>query len=185
MKTIISILWLCLVFLSHETILGEIIDSSNTGFTVKHGILINGNPDIIYSQITANIDKWWDPQHTYSGNASNLTIEPHHQGCFCEKLPSKGFVTHMTVIYADPGKMLRMSGGLGPLQAMAVHGTLTITLTQADKKTKAEFTYTIGGYVPGGMQKYAVIVDNVLGQQWSRLKTYVETLLGHSDLEGQ
>jgi hypothetical protein len=53
----------------------------------------------------------------------------------------------MSVTYADPGKTLRLSGGLGPLQAMAVKGTLTINLIPEDKATKAVFIYTVGGYL--------------------------------------
>jgi hypothetical protein len=87
----------------------------------------------------------------------------------------------MSVIYSDPGKILRLSGALGPLQTMAVQGVLTVILIPEDKVTKAVFSYTVGGYRPDGLQKYAVIVHQVLSQQWRRLKTYIETLPGPSD----
>jgi hypothetical protein len=158
-----------------------IIDSSFYGFTVKHEIKINAFPDSVFIYIVKDIGKWWDSEHTYSGNAANLSIELSQTGCFCEKLQSGGVIKHMSVIYSDPGKTLRLSGGLGPLQALAVNGTLTINLTPEDNVTKAVFIYTVGGYAPEGLQHYAAIVDQVLSQQWQGLKTYVETLPDPSD----
>ena len=47
---------------------------------------------------------WWDPSHTWSGSAKNLTFEPKAGGCFCEKLADGGSVQHGRVIYRPAGK---------------------------------------------------------------------------------
>ena len=72
--------------------------------------------------------RWWDPAHTWSGSARNLKLEPKAGGCFCEKLADGGSVQHGRVIFAQPGKLLRLEGALGPLQDMAVTGVLSFNL---------------------------------------------------------
>lgn len=123
--------------------------------------------------------KWWSGQHTYSGDAANLYIDAQATGCFCEKLPKPavapegqrmGSIEHMHVVYADPqAGVLRMVGGLGPLQSEAVHGSLTITLKQTDAGTRIEWVYVVGGYMRTNPEEIAPIVDKVLGEQLSRL----------------
>lgn len=171
-----SILFFILTLIYSTPGWAVVVDSSGYGFTVKEEMIIKATPDSVFSHIVNDIGRWWDPGHTYSGSAANLSVEMTPGGCFCEQLPQGGFVRHMVVIYADPGKTLRLSGGLGPLQAVAVQGTLTIALQTEENGTKAVFTYNVGGYSPGGLQKYAAIVDQVLSQQWKRLKDYIETL---------
>jgi uncharacterized protein YndB with AHSA1/START domain len=156
--------------------LGEVADSAVNGFTVKTTLNIQASPDDVYRKLVRNIGDWWDADHTFSGNSHNLTIEEKPAGCFCEKLPNGGGVRHMEVIYFAPGKQLVLSGGLGPLQSMAVTGSMTITLSplDADKATKLELTYAVVGYMPGGMNTLAAPVDGVLKQQFTRLKNYAE-----------
>jgi hypothetical protein len=96
-------------------------------------------------------------------------------GCFCEKLPNGGSVLHMTVVYAQPGQGLRLSGGLGPLQMSGATGHLSWTLAEKNGKTTLTQTYDVGGYMTGGLDKIAPVVDQVLGEQFDRLKVYAET----------
>ena len=94
-------------------------------------------------------------------------------GCFCEKL-SNGAVRHMEVLTLMPGRMVVLSGGLGPLQSLAAVGTLSVQLSAVDGGTKMDVTYAVGGYLAGGMNPLASPVDGVLQEQFSRLKKYVE-----------
>jgi uncharacterized protein YndB with AHSA1/START domain len=152
----------------------EVLDSGPGGFTTRNVVTIAASPDVVYRQLTTKVGQWWNPEHTYSGESQNLSIDAWAGGCFCEKLSVQGSVRHMAVVFASPGKTLRMTGGLGPLQAMAVTGSLTIQLTAVDKATKVEMTYTVGGYRPGGLQDLAPVVDGVLKEQVERLKNFVE-----------
>jgi uncharacterized protein YndB with AHSA1/START domain len=95
----------------------EVVDSASNGFTVKTTLNIKAPPDDVYRRLVQNIGDWWNPDHTYSHNSHNLSIEEKPMGCFCEKLPNGGSVRHMEVVFLVPGKMLGMTGGLGPLQA--------------------------------------------------------------------
>jgi hypothetical protein len=82
----------------------------------------------------------------------------------------------MTVSYVDPGKILRFRGALGPLQGMAVDGSMTWELTTAGDKTHLQLTYTVGGYLASGLgATMAKPVDDVLTLQVQRLKKLVET----------
>jgi uncharacterized protein YndB with AHSA1/START domain len=122
-----------------------------------------------------DLKTWWDKAHTWSGDAANLSLEAAPGGCFCEKLAGGGGVRHMTVVYVDPGKLIRLTGGLGPLQDMAVAAVMTLKLTEAQGKTTLEATYKVGGYAPTGLAALAKPVDGVLAAQFARWKRVVET----------
>jgi hypothetical protein len=68
-----------------------------------------------------------------------------------------------------------MIGALGPLQTMAVTGSMTWQMEESGGATKLTLTYAVSGYLPGGLQALAGPVDGVLGEQFQRLKTYIET----------
>jgi hypothetical protein len=164
----------------------EVADSSANGFTVKTSITIQASPDEVYRRLVHNIGEWWSPQHTFSGDARNLSIEEKPMGCFCEALAglgqsadqgggqSGGAVRHMEVVYFVPGKALVLSGALGPLQSLATAGSMTIRLSPGDTGTNLEVAYTVAGYAPAGMNTWAAPVDAVLTEQFARLKNYIE-----------
>jgi uncharacterized protein YndB with AHSA1/START domain len=151
----------------------EVADSSASGFTVKNSLSINAAPDEVYRRLL-HVGEWWNSEHTYSGDSHNLSIEAKAGGCFCEKLPNGGSVQHMEVLLAMPGRTLRMGGGLGPLQGIGAVGSLTIQFSQVGAGTKLTMTYAVAGYLPAGMNTWAVPVDSVLTGQFVRLKNYVE-----------
>ena len=152
-----------------------VVDASAGGFTVRTTVAIRAAPGDVYQRLVRNIGDWWNPSHTFSGNAHNLSIEEKTMGCFCERLPGGGGVRLMEVVYVAPGKTLRLSGALGPMQAIAASGSMTIELSAAEGGTKLEVTYAVAGYLPAGMNTWAAPVDGVLEEQFTRLKNYVET----------
>lgn len=154
----------------------DVADSAANGFTVKLAVTVRASPQDVYQRLVHNIGDWWDPSHTFSGDAHNLSIDDKPMGCFCEKLPGGGAARHMEVVNTDPGKVLVLSGGLGPLQSMAVTGSMTIQLGAVrDDGTKVSVTYAVVGYLPAGMNTLAPPVDAVLTQQFMRLKGFIET----------
>jgi len=152
----------------------EVVDSSANGFTVKTTLAVQAAPAVVYDRLVRKVGDWWNSAHTFSGDAHNLSIQDKAMGCFCETLPNGGAVRHMEVIFAAPGKALALSGGLGPLQSVAVAGSMSIKLTPAGDGTKLEVTYAVGGYLPAGLNTWAAPVDGVLREQFTRLKNYVE-----------
>jgi hypothetical protein len=132
----------------------------------------------VYERFVREIGSWWDSEHTYSGDAKNLSIDANPGGCWCETLPDGGGVAHMTVVYVVPGRIIRFTGGLGPLQELAAVGTMTFAVSAAKERagaTEAVLTYNAAGYRPGGLASWAGGVDFVLTTQMDRLKRFVET----------
>src|SRR5258708_1983944 len=96
-----------------------VADSSAGGFTVKYSFTLKAAPADIYKKVV-QVGEWWNSEHTYSGDAHNLTMEEKGGGCWCEKLPKGGVVKHMEVLTLMPGSRIVLDGALGPLQSMAV-----------------------------------------------------------------
>lgn len=154
----------------------EVTASSETGFVSRNTVEVKASPQDAWKTLIAPAG-WWNGEHTYSGDAANMWLDAQATGCFCEKLPAKdapagqrpGSVEHMHIIHADAGKVLRMSGGLGPLQSEAVNGTLTITLKPVDGGTRILWEYVVGGYMRYKTAEIAPAVDGVMAEQIGRL----------------
>jgi uncharacterized protein YndB with AHSA1/START domain len=166
---------LLLLLLMPTAALAAVADSAANGFTIKLSFNIAAPPDEVYRKLVHNIGDWWSSDHTFSHDAHNLSIEEKPMGCFCEKLPGGGAVRHLEVVNFVPGRTLVMNGGLGPMQALATTGSLTIALAPDGQGTKLDVTYAAGGYVAAGLNTWAGPVDGVLTQQFTRLKSFVET----------
>lgn len=151
-----------------------ITDLAPDGFANEVTVHIAAPPDKVYA-IIGKPALWWNPDHTFSGSAANLTIDEQAGGCFCEKLPNGGSVQHMVVVFADPGKLLRLRGGLGPFQRSAVDTVLTWTLTPSANGTDVTATFLVSGYMKGGMADMAKVADGVLDMNTNRLKRFIET----------
>lgn len=151
----------------------EVVDSAPGGFTVHTAVTVTRSAASVYDTLTRDIGQWWDSSHTYSGAAGNLTLQATPGGCFCERLPQGG-VEHMVIVYAEPGKQLRMRGGLGPLQALPVTGVWTLSLSDVGGRTTLDSTYSVSGYSRPALSELASVVDRVLTEQLSRLKQFAE-----------
>lgn len=150
--------------------------SSPSGFQVEHKLQIAAAPQRVYAGIT-DIGRWWSPAHSWSGKASNLSLSARAGGCFCETLANGGSVQHMQVVFAAPAQMLRLTGGLGPLQGEGVAGSWTFALAPAQDgaATDLVMSYTVGGYASLPLDQLAAPVDGVLLEQLTRLKQWLET----------
>jgi uncharacterized protein YndB with AHSA1/START domain len=149
----------------------EVVERSADGFTIRVVAQVAAPPAAVYASLVDGVGEWWDPEHTYSGRASNLSIQARPGGCFCETLPGGG-VEHARVVNAQPGRILRLDGALGPLQHIAVTGRLTWQLDQADRGTRLTLTYAVAGRAPGGLDSLAAVVDTVLARQVTLLAAH-------------
>jgi hypothetical protein len=152
---------------------GDVLESTPAGFAVKNTVTIAGTPSDVYGAL-GRVGSWWDPAHTYSGDAANLSMDLRPGGCFCERLVPQGGVQHSMMVLVTPNKTLRLAGGLGPLQEAGVSGSLTFALAERVGGTDTTMSYSVGGYRQGGLEALAPVVDSVLGAQLRRLKTFVE-----------
>jgi uncharacterized protein YndB with AHSA1/START domain len=143
--------------------------SGPDGFVVEMTATAKAPPGEVYAMLGRPAE-WWNPAHSYSGKAANLSLDLRAGGCFCERLTEGGGVEHMRVVLAWPGQMLRLQGGLGPLQGEAVAGSLTWALKAVPGGTEIVQTYRVAGQVEDGADKLAPIVDKVLAEQLNRLQ---------------
>ena len=143
-------------------------------FVVRHTETVAASPETAWDVLVSPAD-WWSGEHSFSGDAENFILDARAGGCFCEMLPAgderpePGSVRHLEVIFLDPGKAMRLSGALGPLQSEPLHGVLTITFKPVDDETRILFEYAVGGPSRFDPQSIAPAVDAVIGEQLERL----------------
>jgi hypothetical protein len=129
-------------------------------------------PDAAYAAFS-NIADWWDPEHTYSGDAANLSLNLVPGGCFCERLPkSSGGIEHLRVTYVEPGKQIVLTGALGPMLYEAVAGVMVVEVKRVAGGSQVTIDYKAAGFARAGAEKLAPAVDTVLGGQLKRFRAY-------------
>jgi hypothetical protein len=149
----------------------EVAAVGEDGFAVHHEGTVAAAPDVAWAELAKPAD-WWNGAHSYSGDATNMTIDPVAGGCFCEIIPGKGSVEHMRVVLVDERvRALRLRGSLGPMQGEALTGTLTMMIEPAGTGAKITWDYVVGGYARMPLEDLAPLVDQVIGEQFGRLAT--------------
>lgn len=151
----------------------EIKDSSPSGFTIENSRVVTVDTQTAYKALVEDIDRWWPKDHSWWGKASRLSIEPRAGGCFCE-IAGAQQALHMTVTFVEPGRTLRMIGGLGPLQGMGLHGALEFRFAAVEGGgTTITMHYRAGGYTPDDLAKFAPVVDRVQALQLGGLADFL------------
>lgn len=153
----------------------EVTDAGAGGFVSVNEVIVDANRQDAWKAAIKDIGIWWSSDHTVSGDASRLSITAVPQGCFCESFGAGAGVVHLTVTMVNPGVIIRLTGGLGPLGLMGVNGNMTWEFDDADEGTKVRFTYAVGGYSPEGLDTIAEPVDFVIGEALTRLKAHIES----------
>src|SRR5688572_11430305 len=75
-------------------------------FISSHVVSVRGSsPERTYRRFM-QIRRWWNPEHTYTGKLSKLTLDREAGGCLCEDLPKGGSIEHMRVSLVQPGERL-------------------------------------------------------------------------------
>lgn len=146
----------------------EVKDATDAGYTVEQTYEANAPADKVWEALVKP-SKWWNSSHTWSGKSENLSLDLQPGGGWDETLPDGGFVRHMSVIFCQPKKTLRLSGALGPMQEYPINGVLNVTLAEESGKTTVKVVYRTSGSFPGGLGKLAPVVDGVLKEQFSNL----------------
>ena len=170
-----QLMMLAAAIASSSVALADVSDSAENGFTTVHEVIVDAPRARVWQAAVDETGQWWSDDHTVNGDAGRLTIESFPHGCFCETFENGGGVVHMTVTFVNPGIILRLTGGLGPLGLMGANGNMTWEFFDAEEGTRVKFTYVVGGYRPGGMNAVALPVDYVIGEALLRMKDYIET----------
>lgn len=146
--------------------------ATTSSFLVTHRVETAAAPAVLFDTILQPA-RWWSAQHTWSGSADNLRMRVGLGGCFCE-VWDRNMVEHARVIAAMPPKTLRLEGGLGPLQQMAVTAVLDFSVAPREGGSTLVVTYRVRGTPDAALDKIAPAVDKVLGEQVQRLAALVD-----------
>jgi hypothetical protein len=168
MKRIASLFLLTLAPLIAEA---AVRDATPAGFTVENSQVVPVDAATAWQALVADVDRWWPRDHVW-WEGSTLRIEPRAGGCFCE-VAGERQAWHMSVVFVDPARTLRMTGGLGPLQGMGLHGALEWRFEPAGEGTRITLWYRAGGYAPDDLSKFAPVVDGVQGVQLAALADHI------------
>ncbi|MDR6841116.1 SRPBCC family protein [Pseudoxanthomonas sacheonensis] len=150
----------------------RIVDQAPNGFTVENSEWVPVEPDAAWKAFVNDVGKWWPADHSWWGDASKLSISDKAGGCFCE-INGAQQAWHMTVTFVDPGKLMRMTGGLGPLQGMGLNGALEWRFVEEKGGTRITLWYRAGGYTPDDLSKFVPVIDQVQGLQLGGLANYL------------
>ena len=143
----------------------EVRQASPDGVILEHRFELSATPADAWA-VLVHPERYWPDDHTWSGNAANMSLAPEAGGCFCEQWDG-GSAEHGRIVMAIPGKLLRFRGSLGPLQEMAVTGIMTVALTPTGNGATAVVTYRISGDASHKLDAFASVVDGVIQQQFA------------------
>lgn len=160
----------------------EVTEVSDSSFTVSHSVNTPASPQQAWNAMTQDIAKWWNGDHSWSGDAANFYVRAELGGCFCERLPgidgqADGGVEHLRIIYIKPGEVIRFDGSLGPFMDMPAQGRMSWVIAPAPEGAPGStitFTYRVHGYLEGGFAGLAPVVDGVVDQQLQGLKALLD-----------
>jgi uncharacterized protein YndB with AHSA1/START domain len=152
----------------------DVLEATPNTFAIAATRTSNKPPALVYAALTRELPRWWDPQHTWSGNARNLKLDARAGGCFCERLVNRGSAEHATVIMVQAPKLLRLRGALGPLQQMPVAAVLSFELEPQSSGSKIALSYRVAGQFTIDAKALAAGVDQVLSAQLDRLVKFVD-----------
>jgi hypothetical protein len=149
----------------------EVVSAGPSGFEVRQTVNLVVPADIAFSSFR-DVASWWDPEHTYSGDSANMSLNLAPGGCFCERFPKGGGIEHMRVTYLDPGKRVVLTGALGPLLYEATAGVMDVQVKSTAGGSQLILDYRAAGFFKGGADKLAPAVDEVLAGQMKRLRVF-------------
>ena len=152
----------------------EVQEATADHFVLGFSADVAASPAKTYAAIGL-VQHWWNAEHTWSGDAANLSLKPEAGGCFCERWKD-GSTEHGRVIMARRNELLRLDSALGPLQERALNGVLSFQLGAGENgTTQLNVDYRVNGSSASGLDKLAAAVDQVLGMQVDRLLRYIDT----------
>lgn len=150
----------------------RVVDARATGMSLENVVTVPVDAETAWDGLVRHVDRWWPKDHSWFGPAGTFKIEAKAGGCFCETAGRRQ-AEHMRIGFVDPRRLLRMVGGLGPLQGMGLSGALDWKFEPVEGGTRITLSYVVGGYAPTDLSTLAPIVDQVQGLQLEGLRAYL------------
>lgn len=141
----------------------EIISRSENAFTLRFEGETRLGPDGV-ADAFSQVQQWWDPAHSYTGEAANLSLDLVPGGCWCEAMPDGSRFDHGRVEAVALGEV-RLHAPFGPLRTMATRAELVVTYALVDGVVRPSWTFIVEG---PGVGALAEPVDGVIGGGFAR-----------------
>lgn len=145
----------------------EIVSSSETHFTLRHEATSPLSPERLWEKLIRPAS-WWHPDHSYSGDAGNLSLDAQAGGLWREDWDG-GSVSHGRVLLVIPGKTLRLEAPFGPLQGLGAYTVWTISIAAGDGGSVVVFDEVATGPSTAKLAEVAGAVDFVKSEAIRRL----------------
>jgi len=149
----------------------EVVSANTNGFEVRH-VVQTVIPQSAAFDAFGQVPQWWSKDHSYSGDTANMSLSLNPGGCFCERLPSGGGIEHMRVAYVVPGERVVLTGSLGPLLYEATSAVMDVKVERIAGGSRLVMNYRAAGFANGGADKWAPLVDQMLGDQMARFRKF-------------
>src|SRR4029453_14206594 len=157
--------------LAASPVSAEVISANPNGFEVQEIVnLVVPQPNA-YAAF-GQIGQWWSKEHTYSGDATRMSLQLRPGGCFCEPLEGGGGIEHMRVTYLKPGEQIVLTGSLGPLLYQATAGVMDVKFERIAGGTRVTMNYRAAGFAKGDGDKMAPPANKGRGEQMKRYRIY-------------
>lgn len=145
----------------------EIVESSDAHYVLRHEGISSLAPGALWSRFVEPAS-WWHPDHTYSGDAGNLSLTPRAGGLWLEQWQG-GSVIHGSVLYVEDGESMRLYAPFGPLQGLGVYTVWTITISPEGSGSRVVFDEISSGPPSADLGEVAKAVDYVKTEAMTRL----------------
>ena len=151
----------CSLALSVGAARAEVVDSGPAHFRLRLEARSDDAPAAVWARLI-DPSQWWSDDHTYSGDADNLSLDCGAGGLWSETWDG-GAVAHGVVLACMEGRLLRLEAPFGPLQELGVAAVWTIGLAPDGEGTAVTFDFVANGGPASGLDALAPAVDAVKG----------------------
>ncbi len=137
----------------------EVVSSSDTSYVLRHEASTDMSPEELWKRLV-NPASWWSAEHSYSGDADNLSLDPRAGGLWQETWDNNA-VAHGQILTILEGQVLRLEAPFGPLQAMGAYVIWTITLQPDGEGCLVVFDEIANAPAGSNLAQVAPAVDDV------------------------
>lgn len=145
----------------------EIVESSDSHYVLRQEATDSRSAEELWERLL-DPATWWHPDHTYSGNAGNLSLDARAGGLWLERWDG-GSIAHGEVLLVQDGAVLRMNAPFGPLQEAGAYTIWTITISAEGDGSRVVFDEVATARPGAGMDELAKAVDYVKTEAIGRL----------------
>ncbi len=146
----------------------EVVESSPERYVLKQQMESSLSPPQLWKRLLEP-SSWWHPDHTYSGDSANLSLDAKAGGLWREDWEGNS-VFHGSILQVQTEKTLRLNAPFGPLQALAVNVVWTINIEPVESGgSLVTFDEIANGTAASKLDALAGAVDFVKTEAIKRL----------------